>query len=241
MKGNTLWIAILLAMLVAAPLYAEDKAVKNVAELSYLDTSGNTETTTFKAKNTLTWAVSPKTSLIWLVRGLYGESDGEKNAEQYATELRGDYLVTDRLYTSLIGGWLQDEFAGIDTKYYVGPALGYFFLKGPKHVFKSEVEVDYVNEEYIDDTSEDYAQGSVFAEYEYTISDKNKFTQSAKYSVDLEDGERYEAKSVTALIYGFNSTLSLKTSYEVTYVNRPVPSTLEKTDKIFSTTLIINY
>lgn len=241
MKVNAVWILVLFTMVMAAPLYAEDKAIKNEAELSYLDTSGNTETTTFKAKNALTWNASAKAKLIWLVSGLYGESDGVKNAEQYATELRGDYLVTERFYASLIAGWLQDEFAGLENKYYAGPAAGYIFLNGPKHFLKSELEVDYVKEEYVDNTDENYMRGSVLAQYDYAFTDKNKFSQTVKYGVDLEDGDKYEAKSITALICAINSSMSLKASYEVNYVNQPVPDTLDRTDKIFSTTLIINY
>lgn len=241
MKVKSLLIFVLLSLILAAPLHAEEKAFNNEAELSYLDTSGNTETTTFKAKNTLTWNATEKAKLTWLVGGLYGKSDGVKNAEQYTTELRGDYLITEGFYTALIAGWLQDKFAGIDNKYYAGPAAGYIFLNGPKHFLKSELEVDYVKEEYTDNTDDDYMRGGALAQYEYAFTEKNKFSQTVKYGVDLEDEDRYEAKSITALICALNSSISLKAAYEVNYVNMPVPDTLDRTDRIFSTTLIINY
>lgn len=240
MKNRWIWLVLVLS-LCAAPLHAEDKTVKNEAELSYVDTSGNTETTTLKAKNTLTWAATEKLNVLWLISALYGESDDVRNAEQYATELRADYLLTEHFYSSLLAGWLQDKFAGIENKYYVGPACGYIFLNGPKHFFKSEVGVNYVDEEYIDDTTEDFFQGNALAQYEYAFTEKNKFTQTVKYAVDLEDGEEYQANSETALVCSLTDMVSLKTAYEVKYVNHPVPRSLDRTDTIFSTTLIINY
>lgn len=241
MKKHFFWLVLVVAVGVISPVFAEEKAIKNEAELSYIDTSGNTETTTLKARNTLTWNAAENFKVLWLVSALYGESDDVKNAEQYATELRADYLFTERFYSSLIAGWLQDEFAGIEDKYYVGPACGYIFLNGPHHFLKTEAGVRYVDENYIDDTSEDFFQGNALGKYEYAFSEKNKFSQTVGYSIDLEDKDAYQIDSVTAIVCSLTDTVSLKTAYEVKYVNHPVPSTLDRTDTIFSTSLIINY
>ena len=237
-------ILILIALCIVGfvlPAYAEDKAITNEAELSYLDTKGNTETITFKAKNTLNWAITDKTDLIWELGGLYGENDGDKNAEKYNTEVKGNYAFTKKFYGSLIGGWLKDEFAGIDAKYYMGPSCGYKILAGPKHKLTAEAGVDYVAEEYTDDTDEDFFQGKVEGKYAWVFSEKNKFTQKVKYAVDFEDGDNYQVDSETALVCALNSSMSLKAAYEVKYNNAPVPDTLDNTDTTISTTLIINY
>lgn len=177
----------------------------------------------------------------WKVGALYGETDGEKIAESYFTDLRLDYLFTNRFYSFAAAGWSQDEFAGIDSRYYVGPGVGYKFLTGPKHFLLGEAGANYVNEEYTDDTDEDYIVGRAYASYEYAFTEKNRFSQSVEYLYDFEDGDNYNVLSETALISALSDYLSLKTSYVVKYDNEPVPSTLKETDTILSVTLVVNF
>lgn len=234
-------IILVITIMAALPVFAGDKPIKNEAELSYLETKGNTETISFNAKNTLTWAVNDKMNVIWQLAGLYSESDKTKNGEKYSTELRGDYLLTEKFYSSFIGGALKDEFAGVDAKYYVGPACGYKILNGPNHTFITEAGVDYVMEEYVDETDEDFFQGRVLARYEFAFQKKNKFFQTVEYLINFEESDDYQVKSETAVVYSFNDSVSLKTSYEVKYDHLPVPETLDDTDTTLSTTLIVNY
>ncbi|MDX2447404.1 MAG: DUF481 domain-containing protein [Desulfobacterales bacterium] len=140
---------------------AEDgKTWKDEAELSYIQTGGNTEITSLAGKNLLTYQATDKIKLDWSVLALFAETevdgDTEKSAERYATELRLEYAITERFYTAVYGGWLRDKFAGIDDRYYIGPAAGYKFLIGPKHFLSAEAGVDYTSEDYIDNTSDDY-------------------------------------------------------------------------------------
>jgi len=228
----------------AAGLYAQDQEEKkwaDEAELSYVDTGGNSDLLSLSAKNLLTYTFSEKLTGTWKVNALYGESDGVKNAESYATQIRLEYLVTDRFFYSIMAGWLKDKFSGIDSRYYLGPGVGYKFLTGPKHFFEGELGVNYVTEEYTDDTDADYMQGRAFGKYEYAFSKKNKFSQSLEFLYDFEESENYNINSETALISALSDYLSLKTSYEVKYDNQPVPETLEETDTILSVTLVVTF
>lgn len=237
---KTLSLMVIFLMIVTA-VFAEDKKWGNETELSYVDTSGNTEVTILSAKNLLTYKFSDKLNTDWEAGALYAESDDVKNSERYYTELKLNYLFTEKFYTSLIAGWEEDEFAGIDAKYYIGPALGYKFLIGPKHFFLAEAGVDYVKEEYTDDTDDDFARGRVFTEYEYAFTEKNKFSQSVEYLSNVDDSEDYDVISETSLISSLSDSLSLKITYEIKYDNVPVPETLEYKDTALIVTLVINY
>ena len=72
----------------------ETKKLKDEAELSYVETGGNTELTSFSAKNLLTWQASDDITLEWLLAALYGESNDDKVAERYATDLKLQYSFT---------------------------------------------------------------------------------------------------------------------------------------------------
>lgn len=234
---------LILIFLLPFPLFAaegEDSSWSDEAELSYVSTGGNSDTQTVAAKNLLKNKYSESFSSQWKVGMLETRTDDKKTAENYMTELRGDYKLSEHSYMAVITGWMRDEFAGIENRYYIGPALGYSFLTGPKHILKSEAGVDYVKEEYIDGSEDDFLRGRIFAEYNYHFSEKNKFLQSVEYLRDLEDSENYNVNTETALIASLNSNLSLKTSYLVKYDNAPVPETLKRTDTIFTVTLVIN-
>jgi putative salt-induced outer membrane protein len=233
-------LLVVFAMITGA-VHAEEKPWSDQAELSYVETGGNTDVRTISAKNLLKYKFTEKLEGSWELGTLYGESDGEKNAERYFTELRLDYSFKVRLYTYAIGGWLKDEFAGFDARYYIGPGMGYKFLTGPKHLLLGEAGVNYVREEYTDDTDEDYVEGRAFTKYQYAFTEKNKFSQSLEFLYNFENSKNYKVNSVTALVSALNSYLSMKASYEIKYNNLPVPSTLDKTDTMLGIALVINF
>ncbi len=47
--------------------------------------------------------------------------------------------------------------------------------------------------------------------------------------------------SLTALTVAITEIFSIKTGYEIRYVNRPVPETLENTDIMFTVALVANF
>ena len=76
---------------------AETPKVSDTAELSYVDTSGNSKLRSLVINNLLKYPVSDKTGIDWKINVLYGETDGVKSAERYLTELRGTHQISDRL------------------------------------------------------------------------------------------------------------------------------------------------
>ncbi|MEA1900804.1 MAG: DUF481 domain-containing protein [Thermodesulfobacteriota bacterium] len=241
MKSKRFLISLFIVFAMATGVCAQEKKWSDQAELSFVDTGGNTDVTSLSAKNLLKYECSDDLQAAWKLGALYGQSDGEKNAESYFSDLRLDYLFTKHLYAFGNAGWSKDKFAGIDSRYYVGPGAGYKFLYGPKHFLVAEIGLNYVNEQYIDDTDKEYLGGRAFAEYEYAFTDKNKFSQSVEYLHDFDDSNNYNVNSETALISALNDYLALKTSYIVKYDNQPVPSTLKDTDTILSVTLVVNF
>jgi len=240
MRRTELLIGLLAVCFMATGTYAEEKRWSDEAELSFVDTGGNTEVTTLSAKNLLKCKFTDKLQGGWKLGALYGKSDGEKNAESYSTELRTDYLFTERCYSFALGGFLRDEFAGIDSRYYVGPGIGHKFLIGPEHHLLGEAGVNWVKEEYTDHTDEAFVQGRAFAQYEYAFTDKNRFSQSVEYLYDFEDSDNYNLNSETALTSALSDYFSLKASYVVKYDHEPVPKTLDKTDRTLALTLVVN-
>jgi len=235
-------IVFFIVFAVTTGLYGEEKNRWNdQAELSYVDTGGNTEVKAFSAKNFLKYKFTDKLEGVWKAKAIYGESDGEREAEKYSSELRLNYLFTKRFYAALITGWRKDNFAGIDSEYTIGPAMGCKLLVGPKHFLLSEAGVNYVNQEYTNGDEDEHLGGRAFAKYEYAFTKKNRFSQSVEYLHDFEDNSDYDVNSETAIISALNDSLSLKASYLVEYRHKPVPSTLDDTDTTLTVALVINF
>ncbi|MDP8241985.1 MAG: DUF481 domain-containing protein [Candidatus Celaenobacter antarcticus] len=240
MKIFKIALLLIVSVCLSSTLFSQEKNWSNSTELSFVNTSGNTEVTTLSAKDKLTYKFSPKIETVLRLAVLYGKSDGIKNSESYSVKLKTSYLISERFYTSLIAGWSKDEFAGIDSKMWVGPALGYKVLTGPKNTLDFEAGVEYVDEKFTDDTKNDYFNGRAFTEYKYAFSDKSNLSQSLEFNYDFENSENYDIASVTAVTTSLSDMLSLKASYNINFVNAPVPTTLKKTDTTLSVSLIIN-
>jgi len=234
---------VLLLVVITSVGYAEEgeeRRWEDEAELSYVDTSGNSEVTTLSAKNKLTYQFSDKTSGRWKFQALNGESDGQRDAESYFTELRGNYAPTERYYNYLSANWLKDRFADIDYRYTFGAGSGYKFLQGPGHFLLGEAGLTYTIEKLINDSDTEYLGGRLYSEYEYQISDDTKFSQSVEALLDFEDTQNYMLNSETALITAINSVFSFKTSYVIKYDNAPSENS-DDTDTVLAASLVANF
>ncbi|MDX2441953.1 MAG: DUF481 domain-containing protein, partial [Desulfobacterales bacterium] len=103
------------------------------AELSFVNTSGNSKTSTLAAKNLLKIKFTHMLEGEWDIAALKSQSTdkttdrNELTAERYSTNLKLSYFFTERLYSGLITGWSRDEFAGLQNKFYAGAFVGYKF------------------------------------------------------------------------------------------------------------------
>ena len=217
-----------------------DKKWSDEAEFSYVSTSGNSQTTTLAGKNLLKHRFSEKIEGQWDVSALFSEDHDITTAERYSTNIKGDYLLTRHLYTGLAAGWMKDKFAGFESRYYAGPFIGNKFYTGPKHFFKAELGLNYAHEEYIDETDDGFGEGSLYGLYEYAFNKKTKFSQAAEFLYDFKNSDNYKILSLSALTVSITEIFSIKAIYEIRYMNRPVPDTLDTTDTLTSVALVAN-
>lgn len=241
MRRSRFLLAVLLVLAAApAAAWGEDKGWRDEAELSFIDTSGNTDVTTLSAKNTLIVPLSDRMTGTWKLGALYGRSQGVRNAESYFTELRGDYSFSEQYYSFANAGWFKDTFAGIDARYYVGAGLGYKVLAGPAHFLLGEAGVTGTREETTDGRDRDFLGARLFGKYEYRFTEKNRFSQSLEVLFDFDELDNWNVVSETALVSSLTGSLSLKASYVVKYDNEPVPG-LKDTDAVLAVALVANF
>jgi putative salt-induced outer membrane protein len=221
--------------------FAEEKALSDEGEVSYVQTDGNTKVTTLSAKNLVKYKFNDRLLGSWKVGAVSAETSHVKTAESYFTDLKLDYQNTLRLYSFVNAGWQQNKFAGVDEHVYGGAGVGYKFLEGPANFLIGELSVMYVADKYTDTTKKDFPGGRAFAKYTYAFTEKNKFSQSLEYLNDFNDSQRYFVNSETAVISALSGIFSLKAAYLVNYTNEPVPATLKKKDSMTTVALVVNY
>jgi putative salt-induced outer membrane protein len=223
--------------------FTEDKKKpwNNQAELSFVSTSGNSDTENLSIKNKFEFQSSEKIKLVWKVSALRGEADGVSSSESYATSLRGDYKYSEPIFIFLDTGWEQDKFAGTKSKINVGPGVGYKLLTGPKHTLTTEAGGNYVTEKNTDGTDNSYANGRLFSEYGYQFNKDSKFAQTLEYLHDFDNSSNYNANSETSVTTAFTDIFSIKIGYTVKYDNEPLSSAFTKTDTVLSTSILANF
>ena len=219
---------------------AETDKLSGVAEVSYIDTRGNTDQKTFVANNTLKYLPTEKITGTWKLNLLVGEADHERTAERYNTHFQLDYKFSKSVYSLGVFNWLRDEFAGVDARYYMGAGLGTHILAGPKHNLSVEGAWTYTVEKLSDGTDDEFPGGRLFAEYEYLFNAKNKFLQTVEWLIDFDDLDNDIIMTETAVISTLNSFLSLKASYLIHHDNKPASNATE-TDTVLSVALIVNF
>jgi putative salt-induced outer membrane protein len=231
-------ILIFLGMITPA-VSAETQPVSDVAELSYVDTGGNSDLKSLVINNALKYPVTEQVIVDWKINTLFGETNGIKSAERYFTELRGGYPWTNRLYSFVQTSWTRDTFAGLDARYIFGIGAGYKLVIGPPQMLQAEAGLNYSVEDRTDGTSSTFPGGRAFGQYGYLFNEKNKFTQSVEWLSDFKDTGNYNINAETALISALNTFLSLKSGYVVKYDHEPAAGT-KKTDTLLGITLVMN-
>jgi len=217
---------------------APERPWNDTLELSVVNTGGNTRVTTLAIKNDFRYRVNDRLSATWRLAVVYGESDGTSNAENYMTELRGDYVFSERIYGFDYLSWTRDTFAGIDSKTSAGLGPGYRFLTGPRHTLLGEAGFSYTAED-TDAETEDYFGGRLFGNYRYNFLEKSSLSQSLEWLVDFGNRENWNLNSETALVTQVNGYVNLKVSYTAKYDKEPVGG-LDELDTVLAAVVVLS-
>jgi putative salt-induced outer membrane protein len=246
--GNAVRVLALggIAALLSGPATAADTGTewKARSELSFVRTSGNTDTETFAGKFEASADATPNRYFA-TVKGLYGKTSQEVTTSRWTIGGRYERALTERLFAFAAADYLKDTYAGYDMRIAVGPGVGYDFLKGGAHTLKGLLSVLYVQEDIHsvpepDDDTEAYTSGKAEGNYAWQITETLRFKQNADFSISFEDSDVYFANSETGLEAKLSDKLALGLSYLVNYQNAPAAGA-ESTDTTFLTSLVVDF
>ncbi len=211
-------------------------------ELSYVSTSGNTDSQTLAGKVTADKKVSAN-KYFFSGNVLFEENNGAETSNRILLESRFERILSGRLFLLLSTSYIRDKFSGYKYRLYGGPGAGYNLLNTKKHKLQSLLSFVYSYDEFSvgNSISDNYLTGKATGKYQYIVKENFKFKETVNYLVSFDKTEKYFLDSETAVEVKINQSLSLGISYLVNYQNMLPSAEVKRTDTTFLTTLIFAF
>lgn len=208
-------------------------------EISFVSTSGNTSTQTVGVGGDVTnrsgpWLSKAKMSFV------RASTDGEETARSLGVDGRVSRDLTPRVGLFVHAAYLRDTFAGIEHRAGVDGGLTWTFVTLAPHDLALDAGLGYTHETRLADADRSFATGTLALAYTWAITDTAEIANDAGFTANLQDGPDWRFGDTLAVSASLNRTLSLKLSYQVKYLNRPVPG-YEKTDTIASAAVVATF
>lgn len=232
----------MLAVGLAYPVMAQEapRKWKDAAELSYVQTAGNSKTSTLSGKNLFNYDWG-KTALEIVAGGLGTKSGAAVTAEQYNASEKLSFKLTGKNYAFQKTSWDKNRFAGIQDRWDIAVGVGRHILESTVDNLFTELGGGYVFEDRLPGTdNQSFGSYRAYAKYIRTLSATANASQDLEYLGNFTESDGYRMNSETALVTSINSHFSLKASHVWKFANAPGAG-FRKTDTMNSVSIIVNY
>lgn len=243
MRSRALLALSVLYLASASPVTAQSapaKPLKLVADLGYVNASGNSNLSTLNLGEKLTWTpAGSKFSLNQYAAYVTGSTNEKESANRLGLGGRGTYKLSARLSAFAGLDFERDPFAGVDRRFTELVGLGWTALDAPRNKFSLEGGATFVQATYTepqdDGTLDDrYATWRLAGTYRWLFGDKAYFQWMGEYLPGFEKETGYRFNTEAALVAPINRIVALKTTYLLRYNSNP-PSDFKTTDRTFTT------
>lgn len=241
-------ICLLVMSSITMPAFAEDTPEAEAPEplwtgnaaLSYVSTTGNTDTSSFGLDFSFVRRPTP-----WGFEA-YGafnraEDTGELTAERYILGVRGTRALNDRwnLFAGLSGE--KDEFAGFDLRTMLEAGATYKAVDNGKFFLSFDGGLTYTDEDRIEPEPDvSFMGGIAGVHFAWTFSETAKLTEDLVYYPNFDDSADWRLASVTALEASLTDLFGLRLSYEYRLRNEPIGDN-DDTDTTTKASLVVKF
>ncbi len=224
---------------VAAPQQPAKAKTAFVADLGFLNTTGNTEVTTVSASEKVT-----HTSGFWrfeqAFNTVYGQNAGKENTNLLRASVGAWYALRPSI--SLATGVMYDRnrFAGIAqrTEEYLG--LLFRVLNAKSDTLRIETGGSMTQQRGTDGLTNNYpaARGALW--YKHGFSPSAFFLQTVESIPNLDVSEDWRVNTESSVVAPLSKRLSLKAGYVLRYDNLPEVG-FKKTDRFVTTGVQLSF
>ncbi len=238
MNRNSLSIAILTTVCLAPGLASAEW--KGEAELGYVKTGGNTDTSTINAKAKAEQELDKWRNTL-AIEALNTSNDGSTNAERYLANGQSNYKITERGYFFGFLGYEADRFSGYEYRAMANIGYGHRVVQNDKVTLDLEVAPGGRQSKLkITDETEDEFTVRGALKLLWNVSETTKFTEDLTTEIGDKDKGGTVTRSVTALTAQIAGNLHTKISYTLRH-SSVVPAGKEKVDDEVAIALLYNF
>jgi len=232
-------IIILMPFFVLADNNEKNKKQKFSISLGYVQTTGNTETSTINLKSNYTYKGTSK-RVYFNLDSVYGSTKGEKTVEN----IQGNLRLEKRFLPYFVFwdiNYYRNPFQGYEYSLGSGPGIGRYFFKNSNLYLSASYYVyyvyNYLNEISIfsNEKQERYFLHHIEERFRIKITKNLKFKEKLIYKVSSRKSQDYFIALESSIINNLTKHLALEISYKANYQNIPVEAGIKRLDTTFST------
>lgn len=219
---------------------APEKLWESSAGLSFLSTTGNSETESFgldikAVRKPVPWGMEFNANFN------RAESDDVLTAERYFAGIRGTRSVGEKwtLFVGLSGE--KDEFAGFDFRTVVEGGGTYKAIDTERAILSFDGALAYTDEDRLDPSPDESFMGALAAmHFIWKFSPTASLSQDLNYFPNFDTSSDWRAESITALQASMTEKLAVRLSYEMRYRNEPIGDA-DDTDTTTKASLVLKF
>jgi putative salt-induced outer membrane protein len=218
----------------------EEPIWKGSLGLSWLATSGNTDTSSFGLDFGFDRRPEPW-GLSFAARGNRAEDNGVLTAENYFAAARAVRKLGERW--EAFGGlqWSKDPFAGFDSQTVASVGATYIAVDSERHYLTFDGGLAYTWEDRVPPAMDtDFAGGILGLNWEWKLSESAKLTERLMFYPNFDTSSDWRLTSVTGLEAAVNQWLALRLGFDVRHRNEPIGDA-KGTDTTSTASVVFNF
>lgn len=230
-----------LALLAPAILLAQDppKRREFTADLGFVNTTGNTQVTTFNLGEKLIlrhdrWEHKQQFGSV------YAAQDDKQTSNLTFANWRSDLSLNKNVAIFGFVGFDRNTFAGISRRFEEALGLAAKLLTRDSDTWSFEAGLAMNQQRAVAGTTLNFASMRSGTTYRHNFSKASYFQQSVEYLPSFKIAEDYRINTESAFVAPISSHLSMKLGYVVRYDNLPEAGRLAN-DRIFTSGLQFNW
>jgi putative salt-induced outer membrane protein YdiY len=211
------------------------------AALSFLNTSGNTDTYVFgigadaKYKSTSPWSLALRAAFA------KGEADDVETMKKFDSGIRVGRALGARTDAFADLAYLEDIYAGIDARYGAEAGVSHKLTTTGRHLLAVEGALGVIHEVRLPlKEGSDFGTARAGLDYKFVISKTAEFQNVGSFTLNLSEGDDWRIANKTSLTATISTHFSTKLSYTVAHLNTP-PFSKKKTDATAAAALVAKF
>ena len=210
------------------------------AEVSFVSTSGNTDTRTLGVGGEIEYQPADWSGLA-KITFIKSEADDVVNARSFSALLQVSSPFSPRLEVYGRVGYLKDTFAGIDDRISSEGGISHAIATTDPHSLTTLIGFGFTREVRLGADDLSFVTANATLQYSWALSETSALTDETAVTAGLGAARGdWRFTNDIGLTAGLNGLFSLRFSQKLTHLNEPVPG-FRQTDVVVAAALVASF